>query len=540
MAKLKTKTKAKPKARPARIASRSQTGFAQEMASPPGAGLRGRILSGASYGAVAMLLGLVVNLAATPYFYRQLGVAAYAAFVLLTSAIAFAHLLSLGAHEAVLFFLAKPRSESWHRQAQALAALFTLGGALGALAWSLAWAGLPEVLAWTGHVEPETALALSQGLAAAGLLWLAQHFTQALWAFYRARLRLAEVGWMQIATACLPPLAAVAAVAAGAGLNGFFLVQAAAWGMVGVGAWMAAHRGPEGMKLSPRWHKAELAGSLSYVRWAFLLQLGFTLQSYADRFFAAPLGSESVAVYGLATSLTLRLVSALGLVSTLFIPAISKLHAEHGLGRAARAHGLGLRATFWFGAAFFVPLAVGGPTLLGRWVDPAMESLSQGWFAWACLGAFWMALVASLQGTLLGLGRPRVVTVTTFMGLCAGAGCAWGLRGHGLWAVASFGSVTAGVSLLLKAAWLHGRVLKQFAVGEFAASSALLALLAWALSAAQWPQRFGPSLAGCVLALAAASAAVLLAGALWDWGFSRGHDRDSLWSVVASRLKGRA
>jgi O-antigen/teichoic acid export membrane protein len=504
------------------------------------AGLRGRILSGATYGAVALVLGTMVNLGATPYFVRHLGKDGYSAFLLLSSCIAFANLLALGAHEAVLYYLAKPRDDAWQRSAEALAGLFTLGGALGAVIWALAWAGFPSWVAYSGHIEPVLALALSQGIGAAGLLWVAQHFTQASWAFYRARLRLAEVGWMMILTATLPVLAAAGAIYAGAGVNGFFLAQAAAWALVGLIAIGMAVRGPEALKVLPRWYKAELSESLGYARWAFFLQVGFTVQSYGDRFLAAPLGSAALSVYGLGSSLSLRIVAALGLVSTLVVPAISKVHAEHGMDRAGRAHGLALRSTFWVGAAFFVPLAAGGSTLLGRWVDPSMEAGSQGWFIWVCVGGFWAALVGSIQGTLLGLGRARVVALTSLLGLAAGALVAWALRSQGLWAVASFGAVASGVSLLTKAAWLHGRVLQRVRFGEVLCASVLVFGLGWALHRSEWAALLGPGLLRCLVALGLASLLILGIGALWDSLLSRRSDRDSLISILLQRWHRRA
>lgn len=498
-------------------------------------------MSGAAYGAAALVLGTVANLAATPYFYRNLGEAGMAAFFLLNSAIAFAHLLALGAHEAAGYFLAKPRNEAWVRRAHALAALFVFGGCVGAVGWGLAILGFPAWIAFHGHMEPEVALALSQGLPAAALLWLMQHFTQGAWAFYRARLRLVEVGWMQLGTAALPLLAAAVAIMVGAGLQGFFLAQAGTWAAIGLLALYGAGRGPEGFSLRPRWDAAELSASFAYAKWAFLLQIAFTLQSYGDRFLAEPLGSAALSVYGIGTSLTLRIVSALGIVSTLVVPAISKVHAEHGLSRAARAHGLALRSTFWVGAAFFVPLAAGGPTLLGRWVDPSLELRSQGWFTWVCVGAFWAALSGSVHGTLLGLGRPRIVALTSLLGIAAGALAAWVLRAQGLWAVAAYGAVSSGVSLLTKSAWLHGRVLQEEApFGEVLAASALIALLGWILQACSWAGALGPGLLRCLVALGLASLAVLLIGGAWDAWQSRRRDRDSLWSVVVQRWSAKA
>jgi O-antigen/teichoic acid export membrane protein len=379
------------------------------------------------------------------------------------------------------------------------------------------------------------ALALNQGIGAAGLLWAAQYFTQASWAFYRARIRLVEVSWMQMATATLPILAAVLAIKLGVGLNGFFLSQAAAWIGVGTYSLVAATRGPEALHFKPRWHSAELVETLGFARWAILLQVGFTVQSYVDRFFAAPLGGTAVSMFGTATSLSLRIVSALGLVTTLITPAISKLHSEHGLDRAARAHGLAMRATFWMGAALFVPLAAGGPALLGRWMNPAWELGSQGWFVLVCIGGFWASLVSAFQGTLLGLGRARIVGLTSFMALGAGALVAWAFRTQGLWAVASFGAVTAGVSLLCKAAWLHGRVLQRARFGEMLAASALILLVGWALRRWQWATLLGQSFLACLCALALASAGILLLGAAWDSVLSRRQDRDSLVAILLQR-----
>ena len=498
-------------------------------------GVRGRLLSGAAFGAGALVLGTLVNLAATPYFYRHLGVAGYAAFLLLSSAIAFSHLLALGSHEAVSFFLAKPRSDTWKRQAEALAALFVIGGVLGVIFWSLAWFGFPAWMSFGSALEPEVGFALSQAIGAAGLLWLAQHFTQACWAFYRARLRLVEVGWMQLGTAFLPLLAAVLALASGASLPGFFLAQALTWIGVGCIALYGAFRGPEPLPLIPHWHTIELAQCIGYARWAFLMQVGFTLDSYGDRFLSAPLGSTAVSVFGTTTSLTLRIVSALGIVATLITPAISKIHSEHGLERAARAHGLALRATFWVGAALFLPLAVGGPTFLGHWMDPAWAEASQGWFVWVCIGAFWDSLAASMHGTLLGLGRPRVVALTSMLGLAAGFSAFMLLRDKGLWAVASFGVVAAAVNLLVKASWLHGRVLQRMLYGETLAVSALLAGLGWSLRRSGALGHPGMGIVSCVAAMGVAALGILALGTAWDYYFSRGRDRDSLLSIVVHR-----
>jgi O-antigen/teichoic acid export membrane protein len=481
------------------------------------------------------VISSVISLATTRYFYQTLGESGYATFILLRSAIAFSHLLAFGAHEAVMYFVAKPREQTWRRQSQALAALFLFGGILGSLIWVLAWLGFPAWIALGTRLEPEVALGLSQAIGAAGLLWLAQHFTQAAWAFYRARLRLVEVGWMQLGTAVVPVLAAVLAVYSGLGLNGFFLSQAAAWAAVGCLAFYAASKGPEPLEIRPYWHSAELAQTLGFARWAFLLQVSFTLQSYGDRFLAAPLGSSALNVYGIGTSLTLQIVAALGLVSTLIVPAISKVHAEHGLDRAGRAHGLALRSTFWVGAAFFVPLAAGGPSLLAHWVDPAFQAAAEGWYPWVCIGAFWMALAGSVHGTLLGLGRPRIVALTSMLGIVAGLMVAWALRAQGLLAVAGFGATASGVSLLTKAAWLHGRVLQRIQFGEMLAASGLLVALGWVLRESRWADIFGPGLIRCVAALGLASAGILLIGAAWDSLLSRARDRDSLVSVLWQR-----
>jgi O-antigen/teichoic acid export membrane protein len=499
------------------------------------AGLRERLLTGSAFGAVALVMGTITNLATTRFVYSSLGVTAYAASVLFTSAIAFSNLLALGAHEAVLYYLAKPRSADWNRQAEALAALFALGGALGAALWLLAWLGFPAWVSYGSRIEPEMALAMSQAIGAVGLMWLMQHFTQAAWAFYRARWRMEEVGKMQMATSTLPLLAAVLALKAGVGLTGFYLVQAAVWFGVACWAFLAASAGPEGFALRPRWHSSELASSLGYARWAFVLQVAFTLQAYSDRFMATPLGSSALSVYGLATSFSLRIAAALGLVSTLILPAISKVHAEHGMERAGRAHGLALRATFWVGAAFYVPLAAGGPALLGRWVDPAMELQAQGWFAWVCVGGFWAAVGGSVQGSLMGLGRARVVALINVLGLAAGLLAFWALRGQGLWAVASFGTVASGVGLLANVLWLHGRVLQRFKLVEVSAASAFIFALGWGLHRSDWASQLGQGLLPCLAALGLASLAILGLGAAWDAAFSQGMDRDSLWSIATAR-----
>jgi O-antigen/teichoic acid export membrane protein len=247
------------------------------------------------------------------------------------------------------------------------------------------------------------------------------------------------------------------------------------------------------------------------------------------------LGSAALSVYGIGTSLTLQIVSALGLVSTLVVPAISKVHAEHGLDRAGRAHGLALRSTFWVGAAFYVPLAAGGPALLAHWVDPVLEARAEGWFVWVCVGAFWVSLGASVQGTLLGLGRPRIVALTSLLGIAAGLLAAWALRSQGLLAVASFGATAAGVSLLTKAAWLHGRVLQRIQFGEMLAAAGLLVALGWALHHSRWANAFGSGLVPCVAALGLASLGILVIGAAWDSLLSRARERDSLVSVLWQR-----
>jgi O-antigen/teichoic acid export membrane protein len=222
-------------------------------------------------------------------------------------------------------------------------------------------------------------------------------------------------------------------------------------------------------------------------------------------------------------------------VSTLILPAISKVHAEHGLDRAGRAHGLALRATFWVGAALFVPLAAGGPALLGNWVDPSMEAAAQGWFPWVCVGGFWAAVAGAVQGSLLGLGRARIVALINVLSLGAGLLAYWALRSSGLWAVASFGTVASGIALLASAAWLHGRVLQRFKFVEVLAASALIFALGWGLHRSAEASLFGPGLLPCLAALGCASLAVLAIGAAWDAAFSRGMDRDSLVFIATAR-----
>jgi hypothetical protein len=100
--------------------------------------------------------------------------------------------------------------------------------------------------------------------------------------------------------------------------------------------------------------------------------------------------------------------------------------------------------------------------------------------------------------------------------------------------------VASGVSLLAKAAWLHGRVLQRVHFGEVLCASALVLGLGWFLHSVAWATLLGPGLLPCLLALGLASLAVLAIGATWDTLLSRRSDRDSLVSILAQRWGRRA
>jgi hypothetical protein len=142
-----------------------------------------------------------------------------------------------------------------------------------------------------------------------------------------------------------------------------------------------------------------------------------------------------------------------------------------------------------------------------------------------------------MHGTLLGLGRPRVVALSSLLSIAVGLLLAWALRGQGLLAVAAFGAGAAGSSLLAKAAWLHGRVLQRVQFGEMLAAALLLLALGLEMQHGRWAEAFGPGLLPCVAALGASSLAILALGASWDWFFSRRKERDSLVSIVLQRLR---
>jgi hypothetical protein len=70
---------------------------------------------------------------------------------------------------------------------------------------------------------------------------------------------------------------------------------------------------------------------------------------------------------------------------------------------------------------------------------------------------------------------------------------------------------------------------------EVSAASALIFALGWALHRSDWASQWGPGLLPCLVALGLASLAILGLGAAWDAAFSRGMDRDSLWSIATAR-----
>jgi O-antigen/teichoic acid export membrane protein len=397
-----------------------------------------RIASGAVLGGVNLGLAAVVTLVTTPLYLGALKESGFGLNATLVAVFAMLNLLSLGAQEATLYFAARDLSEAyvrvlakWHATAAALGALILGGGGFFGLG---AWLGLKDTE--LGQFQ--------EALLPAALLWAAQFFCQWLWILSRARLRFTLQAGHQALMSVLVPLFAIAALRAVGGLNAFLWAQALAWVLGCAILSPLLLRAPSGFKASG----SEWGQVAAYSRWTFLFYAGFVALQSADRFFVVPLGAAAVAAYAIASSIFQRGVSALGLLPSLLMPAISRLSDDSEHDRALRAYGLSLRFSAILALAFFLPLAALGKEFLAAWLDaksPGISGRAYGALLLFCAAGFFAGMSAVVHAVLLGQGRARLVGLTALLGAALGLLAAWlgvrrlGLEGAALAALVGYG-----------------------------------------------------------------------------------------------------
>jgi O-antigen/teichoic acid export membrane protein len=494
-------------------------------------GLFKTFATGAAVGGAGFVATALATLWATPIVARELGLERYGVLGLLMGLQgALLMFFSNSGQMAALVLLAGRADERLERRSRAYAAwsLLAAGGVLAA-AWLVALPPLAERL-W-GH-GPLAELWRS-AVPWAGLGWACQLLLQALWTAQRARLRVRQAEGLQALISLAVVLSAPWVLLRGGGFVQMVETQALVWvlGLV-VGVALEKRFGHD-LRLLPRDDRAVFAEFRRLAGWSALALAGGAVLLYADRLYSLRSGARELAAWSVATALSLRVASGLGLLGPLLLPTLSSVRDDAK--RWIRLQSLYLRLNALAGLAFFVPLAAGGAALLGAWVAPEVEQRARSWIVLLSIGGLGFVLNQAYLTVLMGMDGARAgaqsAVGAALLGLLAGG---WA-QAAGLPGAAWMAALGQGVALLWRA-----HVLQRYGLGRRAwahvpegavwllAAAVLVALLRWLNFPLCFGTRFG-------LVLFCFGCGVLCLGALFlfvDVGLSRVLGRESLLAQI--------
>jgi len=380
--------------------------------------------------AVALLL--------TPFLARELGAAAFGAWILLGAILEYFHLAEFGISPAIV------RQVSLHRsrgERERVDAAVSAGMAL-LLALSLLSLPLIQALAafgprWFG-LDPPTARDF------AGLAWLLgaaailSYFMRLLHAVIEGHQRFDLLNLSGITGSVLGAVASVWVVLRGAGLSGLLLVLVAqvAWRTIFEG-WIAWRR----FGVRPGWRHvrpSSLRSVLDYARYAFLIDLALSLAWRIDLLIVGIfLPVSQVAYYAVGTRVAGALTRVVEPLLDTFLPLASTLHAAGDEASLRRLLLDGSRATMLLIAPALVLLARHGELLIELWIGPEYARASRSVLLVFLAVVLAGVLYATSSRVLLGLGRVRFEAGVTLAGALANLALSLLLvRGHGVVGVA--------------------------------------------------------------------------------------------------------
>ncbi|HXC64134.1 MAG TPA: hypothetical protein VNZ67_07230, partial [bacterium] len=438
---------------------------------------------------------------------------------------------------AILVLLAGDDMELVQRRSRALA-LWSLSAAAVAVAVALVLgtAGVGGVF-W----RDPASLALWQGvLPWAALAWAGQLLSAGLWAAQRARLRMAQAEMQQAMGQALVTLSGPVGLMLGASLTSVVVAQALCWSVLLLVSWLWERSMAVRVDLRPRLDAVILGEAWHIVAWSMLTIAGSAVYTYGDRFFSLQAGPRELSAYGIATSLTIRIPSAMGMMGPLALPILAA--ARRDLARAAQLQRLFIGINLLAATAACLPLAAGGAALIGAWVGPDVQASAEHWMLVLSLACFFFCLSQAMTTALVGFGMVPQTALIAVVGAAVGVGCGFYASQHGqpgsAW-MALGGQATAAI---LGACLLERRVLGRGGLGwvlTLLPFLAAAALGAWLLRWLGFPGWLGPGLIGHLACFALAGGAVLGLGLAAEAGLARKAGRESLWGHALA-LAGRA
>lgn len=414
-----------------------------------------RLASGALLGALGFVLAAVATLWATPKVVNGLGLENYAVLGLLVGVQGgLLMVLSNSGQLASLVLLSGVEGKELEQRSQALSAWSILASmvALGA-GWLLSLEPLSLRL-WHSEI-----LAQQWSAAApwAGLGWAYQLLTQSLWAAQRARQRPVQAEGQQAVVSVVFVLAAPYAVLGGAGVQGAVEAQSSVWVLALIAGLILEQRYGKDLALFPKEHKPVFAEIRRLAFWSVLALAGGAVLLYADRLYSLQASARELAAWTVATALSLRVASGLGVLGPLLLPSLNSARKDPQ--RFANLQSLYLRCVGLLGLSFYVPLAAGGAGLLGAWIAPEVEQRAAPWIVMLAFSGLALSLNNAYFAIQMGSdgAKPAAFSAlgSAVFGLLVG-GIAQSLGWPGAAWMALSGQSLA---LLWRAHWLHRHAL---------------------------------------------------------------------------------
>jgi|GEM_PF-6058882 O-antigen/teichoic acid export membrane protein len=502
------------------------------------AGAARRVAGGAAWAMLGQVVALGLGLWSTRYLKNGLGFDAFAVLVLLVGVQGgVLGMLGNSINTAILVLLAGDEIALVQRRSRALA-LWSVSAAVASVlvALVLGSAGVGGLF-W----KDPASLALWQAILPwAALAWAGQLLCAGLWAAQRARLRMAQAEMQQALGQALVTLSGPLGLMLGASLPSVVMAQALCWSVLLLASWGWERSMPGRLDLRPRLDPEVLGEAWHIVAWTLLTIAGSAVFTYGDRFFSLQAGPRELSAYGIATSLTIRIPSAMGMMGPLALPILAA--ARRDLARAAQLQRLFIGINLLAATAACLPLAAGGAGLIGAWVGPDVQASAEHWMLVLSLACFFFCLSQAMTTALVGLGMVPQTALIALLGAGVGVGCGFYASQHGqpgsAW-MALGGQATAAI---LGACLLERRVLGRGGLGWLLTLLPFLAaagLGAWLLRWLGFPGWLGPGLIGHLACFALAGGVVLGLGLAAEAGLARKAGRESLWGHVLA-LAGRA
>lgn len=498
-----------------------------------------RLASGAAMGGFGQVAAALASLWAGRQLVNGLGQDLYAVLVLLVGVQGMLlMLLSSGGQNAILVLLAGDDEAALRRRSQGLAA------------WTVLAAGAALAAGWICSLGPVARLFWSRPLVQdlwmdavpwAGFAWAMQILCQGLWAAQRARLRLLQAETQQALGQSAVILAGPLGLRMGMSVGSVVEYQAAAWLLLFIGGLIWERSSQGRLSLWPREDRAVFGEAWHLVGWSVLGMAGSAVFMYGDRFFSLQAGAHELTAYGLATSLTLRVPSALGLLGPLALPVLAASRRDPA--RAGQLQRDYMAINLLGASAACVPIAAGGAALLGAWmgaeVGPEVQAAAGRWIVLLALSSLFLGLSNALYTALIGLDGIVEGAWAAVAGAAVGITAGFVANRHGQPASAWMALSGEATTAVLRARMLERRAGTGpgFAwlgtLLPFVAAGAIGALL---LRAAGFPRWLGPSLKGTLACFVVAGLACLALGTVAQHAVARRGGRLSLWSHLRGLL----